>query len=370
MIRVLHVVDHMGLGGIQSFIMNVYRNIDRSKIQFDFLLHKKDGNRFLPEIQCLGGVVYFVPARNKGVFHNKVALNSFFKTHPEYKVVHQHESSLSYIEPLIAARHNGVPIRIIHSHSSRMSNSIMHRILHIVNAWRVHRVATHFLACGCMAGRWFYSQSKIKDGFTVVLNAISLRDFQFDEQIRKEVRCELGLCNEKVYCHIGRFDSVKNHSFLIDVFYELVKLESGAKLVLVGTGPLMEEVRRKSDSLGLHENIMFLGLRKDVNRILQAVDAVILPSIYEGFPLTAIEAQAAGLPFVMSDSVSSEALIKSNTLALSLDQTPKYWASCIVKNVKRIPDNAEMYKNGFDIANTVMVLTNIYSAANAEKKEV
>jgi glycosyltransferase involved in cell wall biosynthesis len=361
MIRVLQIVDHMGLGGIQAFIMNVYRNIDREKFQFDFLVHKNEGNTFAEEIELLGGVIHYVPARNQGILKNRRVLDAFFKMHPEYKVVHQHESSLSYIEPLIAAKNNNVPIRIIHSHSTRMGNSLIHKILHILNSRRINRVATHYLACGELAGKWMYGKSKVRDKFTVIINGIKLKDFEYNESIRNSVRSELKLVTEPTYCHIGRFDWVKNHTFLIDIFNEIVKLQPSSKLLLVGQGVLMDDTQKKVKSLGLEERVLFLGLRSDIDRIVQAVDAIILPSFYEGFPVTAIEAQAAGVSFFMSDTVSKEAMIKSNSYALSLNNTAKEWADFIVPRVERLPDNKIMYDRGFDIQSTVNDLCKIYN---------
>lgn len=360
MIRVLQVVDHMGLGGIQSFIMNVYRNIDRGKFQFDFLVHKSDCNTYAAEIEKLGGIIHYVPARNQGILKNKWALDSFFKKHPEYKVVHQHESSLSYIEPLIAACNNNVPIRIIHSHSTRMGNSLIHKVLHYVNAKRIHHVATHYLACGELAGKWFYGKSKVKDKFSVVINGICLKNFEYSETIRLRVRRELGIENTTTFCHVGRFDAVKNHEFLIDVFKELVGNVPCPMLVLVGQGELMDDIKNKVKEYKLEDKVKFLGFRNDIDRIMQAVDAVILPSIYEGFPVTAIETQAAGVPFFMSDSISSEALIKQNAYSISLEESARYWADLISQRMERQPDNSIMYEKGFDIANTVNKLCDIY----------
>lgn len=359
MIRVLQIVDHMGLGGMQAFIMNVYCNIDRSKIQFDFLVHKSEGNTFQEQIYSLGGKMYSVPARNQGLIKNRRALDKFFKEHPEYKIVHQHESSLSYIEPLIAAKNNGVPIRVIHSHSTRMGNSIIHKFLHLINAKRIHRIATHYLACGELAGKWFYNTSRVKDNFTVVINGIRIKDFEFNEDTRIKVREELGLSDEIAICHIGRFDWVKNHIFLIDIYKEIEKKVPNSKLILVGQGVLMDKIKQKVNLLGLGEKVFFLGLRNDINRIVQAVDAVLLPSIYEGFPVTAIEAQAAGLPFFMSDTVSREAMIKKNSYAISLNLSAEEWAKYILEHLERYQDNTLM--KGFDIAETVKVVTSIYT---------
>lgn len=358
MIRILQIVDHMGLGGIQAFIMNVYRNIDRRELQFDFLVHKTEGNYFQKEIESLGGKMFYVPARSQGFLKNRRALDKFFKEHTEYKVVHQHESSLSYIEPLIAAKNNGVPVRVIHSHSTRMGESKIHKILHLFNAKYIHKIATHYLACGDMAGKWFYGTSRVKDNFTIVINGISLKDFEYNEELRKEVRKELDLNDDFTVCHIGRFDWVKNHTFLIDIFNEITKLNPNSKLVLVGQGVLIDDIMKKVRKLGLTDRVLFLGLRSDINKIVQAVDVVLLPSIYEGFPVTAIEAQASGLPLFMSDTIPKEAIIKENAYALSLKTSAEEWASIILENSTRCINNTKM--KSFDIGETIKVLSLIY----------
>jgi len=360
MIRVLQIVDHMGLGGIQAFIMNVYRNIDHTQVQFDFLLHKSEGNTYQNEIESLGGILYFVPSRNQGILKNRKSLDKFFKQHSEYKIVHMHESSLSYIEPLVAAKNNNIPIRIIHSHSTRMGNNIIHRLLHIYHSWLIDKIATHYLACGELAGQWMYGHSKVKNNFQIVYNGINLKQFEYNICIRDAVRNELHLGDSKVFCHIGRFDAVKNHSFLLGIFNEIVKIHPNSKLILVGTGNLMNDIKEKAKMLNLSKQILFLGFRNDISRLVQATDALILPSFYEGFPVCAIEAQASGLPFVMSDNVSKEALIKSNSMALSLDLSPQEWAQNILNNLNRVPDNTMMYERGFDISKTIDILLTIY----------
>lgn len=352
----------MGLGGIQAFVMNVYRNIDRSQIQFDFLVHKTEGNAYQDEINSLGGVMYFVPARNQGVLKNKRALDRFYKSHPEYKVVHLHESSLSYIDPLIAAQKNDVPIRVMHSHSTRMGNSIMHQIMHLYNSLSIHKTATHYLACGKQAGVWMYGHSRVKNKFQIVYNGIDLKRFEFNDKVRESMRKELGLQESIALCHIGRFDEVKNHSFLLDVFNEIVKINPDSKLFLVGNGVLLDDIKLKVRKLGVEDKVLFLGFRNDINKLVQAADALILPSFYEGFPVCAIEAQASGLAFFMSDRVTKEALIKSNSFSLSLDLPPKDWALQIISNLKREVDNSEMYERGLDIKNTVDALMSIYKS--------
>ena len=217
MIRVLQIVDNMNSGGIQSFIMNAYRHIDSNKIQFDFLLCKKDPF-YGKEIEELGGKLFYIPARNKGLLANRKALQAFFDDHKDYQIVHMHESSLSYLEPLMAAKKAGIQKRIIHSHSTRVMGSKVHILLHYINQKRINKIATDYLACGESAADWMYGNSSIRDRVRIIYNGIDVSKFEFNETLRNEIRRELCVEQQYVLGHAGRFEPVKNHSFLLDIF--------------------------------------------------------------------------------------------------------------------------------------------------------
>lgn len=360
MIRVLQIVDNMNAGGIQSFIMNVYRRINRDNIQFDFLLCKLNplyGN----EIEELGGKIYYIPARSKGLLANRKALNDFFKNHTEYQTVHLHESSLSYIEPLIAAQKAGVKNRIIHSHSTKVKGSRLHRVLHKFNQRRIHSVATEYVACGEAAADWMYGDSRIRKDVKIIYNGIDVAKFGYNKKNRDAVRKELGVEGKFVIGHAGRFEPVKNHVFLLDIFAEVKKKEEKSVLLLAGTGRLVENIKDRANQLGIRDSVQFLGVRNDLDRIYQAMDCFVLPSLYEGFPVTIIEAEASGLPCVMSSTVTREACLKKNVLIEDLESDTKAWARKILDSTNRVCDNAILYEKGFDIHSTVESLTKLYS---------
>ena len=360
--RILQIKDSMGMGGIQAFIMNVYRNIDREKYQFDFLLHQKMENGYDDEILKMGGNIYYIPSRHEGIIKNRKALEKFFSKHPEYTVVHQHESSLTYIEPLVIAKKYNVPVRIMHSHSTRASGSKIHTLLHKINIHRIKNVATNYFACGELAGKWMYNGSGVEKKVIIVNNGIDIKKYSFDETIRKKLRIELGLDKKFVIGNVGRFSEVKNHTFLIDVFNEFVKLYPDSELVLVGDGDLQQDMKNKVKKLSLSDKVQFLGIRRDVHTILMSFDYVVIPSLYEGFPVTAIEAQAIGVPCLISDSVTKDVVINNNVKMLSLRESADVWADQIYKNkkVQRNSNKEGLIKKGFDIATTTDYLLEIY----------
>ncbi len=362
MIRVLQIVDSMGIGGIQVFIMNIYRNIDRKEIQFDFLIHRHSNESFEDEIQSLGGKIYIVPGRKEGIRKNKEGLKRFFSEHSEYACVHYHTNSLSYDEPLVAARNAGIPVRIIHSHSSNIgkNHKLIHMINHLLHKRRIEKIATNYLSCGELAGKWMFGGTNIEKQIRLINNGIDVSQYSYSRIVREEVRNELGLSEKFVIFHVGRFDPVKNQAFLVDIFNLLIKHEPKAVLVLVGAGRQFDEIREKVKVLDLEDKVRFLGIRNDVHRLLQAADRVVLPSLYEGFPVAAIEAQASGVPLIMSDTISPEVIKKSNCIRLSLNAPIKEWVDQILLEKERIEDNTELIKSGFDIATSVSQLVDLY----------
>lgn len=360
MIRVLQIVDSMGYGGIQAFIMNVYRNIDTDSIQFDFLLHKKSNNSYEAEILTRGGRIYYVPPRNQGILKNVVALNDFFKKHREYSIVHMHESSLSYLTPLIVAKKYGVNKRIIHSHSSHILGRKINLALHKIGKKRIAFIATDYLACGRLAADWFFQNTKVDNKVRIINNGIDIGQFTYNEVVRNKVREELGVSDELLIGHVGRFNDVKNHSFLIDVFAEVLKLNRGCKLILVGDGTLRKQIEDKCRIEALDKKVIFTGTRTDVNELYQAMDCFVLPSLYEGFPVSLVECQAAGLPAVISDNITDEVVVKKNIIKKSLSSSPKEWAFSILANLNREPINDDLRSAGLDITDTVAKLTSVY----------
>lgn len=356
MIRVLQIVTYMGRGGLETMIMNYYRNIDRNKVQFDFLVHRQEEADYDKEIVALGGKIYHIPMLNpfsKSYFN---ALDSFFKEH-KYDIVHCHLDCMSAY-PLKIAQKNGVRVRIAHSHNKSQDKNLKYPIK-LYSKRLIPKYATHLLSCGKEAGDWMFNGKP----YTILNNAIDAQSYRFDKQIREEMREQLGFNQEDfVIGHVGRFNPQKNHNFIIDVFNFVHKKNTAAKLVLVGTGDGQKAIKEKVESLALSDSVLFLGNRTDVNKILQAMDVFLFPSLYEGLPLSIIEAQAAGLPCVISDNVPPECIVTDLIEAASLDDALAKWEIVITsqKSVKRKDTYELIKKSGFDVKSNVLVLEKMY----------
>lgn len=360
MVRVLQIVDSMDVGGIQAFLMNLYRNINRNEIQFDFLIFRNTKQWYEDEINELGGKIYKAPGRKKGIIKCYKYLNVFFKKHPEYNVVHYNASSLSFILPLKIAKKNGVQNRIIHCHSSSFMGNHIHKYLHNLHKKQISEIANVYLSCSEPATEWMYGNTPIHNKVIMVKNGINCDEYLYSENIRAEYRKKLNINNSYVVGHVGRFSKVKNHSFLIDIFCEIKKLQNNAVLLLVGDGELRKEIEELTVKKGISSTVIFLGNRNDVSKLMQAMDVFVMPSFYEGFPVTIVEAEANGLPIIMSDTITSEVCVNSNIIIKSLNESSKTWAKEALKNNNRIKTNKNIKDSGLDIKSTVTQLCNIY----------
>lgn len=356
-IRVLQVVTHMNRGGLETMLMNYYRNIDRNKIQFDFLTHRNDAKKdYDDEIESLGGKIYHVSALNPFSLNYRKELKKFFSEHPEYSIVHSHLDCMSAI-PLKYAKQAGVKNRIAHSHSTSQDKNIKFLLKKIYKNF-IPKQATHLLSCSTEAGKWMFNGNK----FTVLNNAIDAKKFQYNKEVFATKKKELGLEDCFVIGHVGRFNEPKNHTFIIDVFNEVAKQDETARLVLVGTGDLMENVRSKVNSLNLNDKVIFLGLRSDIAELMQAMDVFLFPSVYEGLPVTLVEAQAAGLPCIISDRISTESMITENITMMSLETPLNKWCSNVLsyKNYDKEDTFNQISEAGFDINENAKKLEEMY----------
>lgn len=360
-IRVLHVVTYMGCGGLETMLMNYYRNIDRSKVQFDFLTHRDFEADYDAEIKSLGGKIYHLPNLNPFSSSYLNQLNQFFKEHAEYKIVHSHLDCMAGI-PLKYAKKNGVPVRIAHSHNSNQVKDVKY-MLKMMYKHNISKYATHLFACSQDAGKWMFGNKK----FSVLNNAIDAEKYVYNKDVRIKMRESFGIKQDEfVVGHIGRFNAQKNHSFLIDIFSEFVKINQNSKLILVGEGELQDTIRSKVNNLGLSDKVIFAGLRDDVPQVLQAMDVFVLPSLFEGLGIVNIEAQAAGLHCLISDKVPIECKkTKDLVVQLSLEAGAKYWAENILeyKNAHRINAFEEIKKSEFDIKENADKLCEFYMSA-------
>ena len=349
-IRVAHIIGKWLGGGVESVVMNYYRHIDRTKIQFDFICDKDSTNIPYDEIEQLGGRVILVPPYQK-VFEYQKELIKIFKDN-NYKIVHSHINTLS-VFPLHAAKKAGVPIRIAHSHSTTNKKEWKKNLVKQVLRPFSKVYATDYMCCSELAGRWLFGNKEYDKGNVYLLNnAIDLDKFKYDEKIRKEKRKELNIKDDTlVIGHVGRFVEQKNHRFLIDIFNEVHKQKENSILLLVGQGPLMEEMKEKVKTLGIEDSVKFLGQRKDVNELYNAMDLFLFQSLYEGLGMVLIEAQANGLPCIASTEIPEIAKVINNVLFLKLRCSANIWCDEIIKMIGRkcLTDIKILVKEGYDI---------------------
>lgn len=364
-IRILNIVPNMRAAGIESFIMNVYRNIDREKVQFDFIVHNKRREFFDDEIEKLGGKIYRLSFKDdKNIVKYIKDLNNFFKNHKEYKIVHGHMQSMMPLY-LYIAKKNKIPIRIAHSHNGSYEKTVKGFILHIFSRFS-KKFSSHNIACSNLAGKYLFG----KKSFIVIPNGIDVKKFEFNENIRKIVRNELNLSNEYVIGHVGRFELQKNHRFLIETFNEKLKENSNYVLLLVGEGKYEKEIKKLVKELNIQNKVKFLGVRNDMNRLYQAMDCFILPSLYEGLPVVGVEAQASGLKCLFSDTITKELKITPNAVFISLKSKQK-WLEEIDNdnNFENRKKFAKIVAQDFEIKNISKKLEKFYLINNTQKGE-
>lgn len=363
-IRILHIVTYMGRGGLETMLMNYYRNIDRSKLQFDFLVHRDFEADFDAEILSLGGKIYRLPPLNPFSPTYLNALDHFFATHTEYKIVHCHLDCMAGI-PLRAAKKHNVPLRIAHSHSSSQTKDLKYSVK-LYFKRNIRKFATDLLACSEEAGKWMFGT----DDFLVLNNAIHAASYSYDPQIRTEVRQELGIAaGAFVIGHVGRFAPPKNHSFLVDIFSEAAKRNDSTIGLLIGEGELRPAMEEKVKALGIGDRVIFTGMRSDVSRLLQAMDIFVFPSIYEGLPVSLVEAQAAGLPCLISDKVPIECKKTDLVSQIPLTLGAAGWAEAALKAAVQPRENTlkQIQAAGFDVEENAGWLTNFYLTLHGKK---
>ena len=324
-------------------LMNYYRSMDKTQVQFDFLTHRPDKSDYDDEIMAMGGKIYYAPRLYPQNYPKYFRwMKQFFLNHPEYKIIHSHIDAMSYL-PLKAAKKSGVPVRIAHSHNTAIDKDFKYILKNYFKA-RINSVTTNRLACGEAAGKFVFGEKE----FLVIPNAVEAEKFYFDEKVREKKRSELGFTNEFVVGHIGRFSYQKNHKFLIQIFNELQKKDEKAVLMLIGVGEKEEEVRRQIRKLGIENRIKFLGNRSDVAELYQAMDVFVLPSLFEGIPVVGIEAQFSDLPCIFSDKTPREVKFNKKSRFIGLDKSPGYWADEILKTKELAP----RFSNREDIVNS------------------
>lgn len=342
-------------GGVESVIMNYYRHINREKVQFDFLCNCPN-IAYEEEIKSLGGKVYKITARKENYWKFKKELKLFMRKNASaYDVLWVNICSLVNIDYLIEAKKCGISKRIIHCHNSENDAGKIKGIIHAINKTRISHFATDFWSCSETASSWFYSK-KILAGkkYKVIPNAIDVKKFERNDYIRMSIKEKMGLKGKKVIGHVGRFHFQKNHKFLISVFERVIKKNDNYRLLLVGQGELETEIKDLVREKGLLDKVIFCGVRNDMDRIYQVMDIFVLPSLFEGLAVVALEAQACLLPCLFADTLPQQAKINSNVKFLPLEKGESAWADMIdymVNNPQKVEN--QMLESNYNIETQV-----------------
>ena len=355
-IRILIVNGKMICGGIEAFVMNIYRHIDRTKIQFDFLVHYKEEYFYDKEIEELGGRIYRLSFRNdNNIFKYKRDLNNFF-TNNHYDIVWGHMEALGgfYFK---YAKKNKVKVTIAHSHITNAEKGLKGLVKKYLKN-KTKKYTDYNLACSTEAGKYLYKNKF----FYLCPNAIDVRKFQYNQKVRNEYRNKYNINEELIVGCVGRFAPQKNHLFIVEIFNNLLKFDKNAKLILCGSGELEDKIKKYIDLNHLNNNVIFMGNVSNMHEYYQMFDCLLMPSLYEGLPVSGIEAQTSGLCCFFADTITREvAIVKENCEFYSLDVSPEIWAQNILKkmqNFQRKDCLQAVKENGYDIQSLADSLKN------------
>ena len=388
-VRVLHVLGNTNLGGAESRIMDLYRHTDRNRVQFDFLVHSGEEGFYEKEIRELGGRIFRVPRfRIYNYFSYRKALKEFFQKHHEFALVQGHMTSTAAIY-LPIAKKEGVKKTAAHARSAGVDKGLKGTMTRFLRRNLADK-ADYLFTCSELAGISVYGEKAVREGKTIFIpNAIDCAGFTFDPEKRKKLREELGLTDALIIGHVGRFHYAKNHEYLLRVFAELCRMSAGAggstaetgadqkyHLILLGEGPLMEDTRKLAEELGVADRVHFLGNHKNIADYYQAMDYFVYPSRYEGMPGTIVEAQASGLPCLMSDTICREVIVTELVETMSIEKEPKVWAeglqrridALVPKQENRKKYAAKMAAAGFDVQAQAERMMRFYESGRWENE--
>lgn len=388
-VRVLHVLGNTNLGGAESRIMDLYRHTDRNRVQFDFLVHSGEEGFYEKEIRELGGRIFRVPRfRIYNYFSYRKALKEFFQKHHEFALVQGHMTSTAAIY-LPIAKKAGVKKTAAHARSAGVDKGLKGTMTRFLRRNLADK-ADYLFTCSELAGISVYGEKAVQEGKTIFIpNAIDCAGFTFDPEKRKKMREELGLADAFIIGHVGRFHYAKNHEYLIRVFAKLCQMgiracgstaENGADqnyhLILLGEGPLMEDTRKLAEELGVADRVHFLGNHKNIADYYQAMDYFVYPSRYEGMPGTIVEAQASGLPCLMSDTICREVIATELVETMSIEKEPKVWAEGLQRRIDALVSKQENRKKyaakmaaaGFDVQAQAERMMRFYESGRWENE--
>ena len=361
-IRVLQIIGIVCGGGVEAVIMNYYRNIDRTKVQFDFVVDGYDKTILDDEIISLGGKVYHVEPYRQNIFRYMKQIYQIVRQ-GNYHIVHSNMNTLSVFS-LFPAWLAGAEQRILHNHSTAVKQEGVRSVMKAILRPLAPLFANRYAACSKLAGDWMYGVRRMERGdIAIIRNAIDVEQYAFSAEQRSKSRQELGIAEDAlVIGHVGRFMFQKNHAFLIEIFHEVHKREPKSVLLLVGDGELRSKMEKMVQEYELKNNVLFLGLRKDVRELYNAMDVFVLPSWYEGLPVVSVEAQANGLRCLFSTNVTAESGITKTAEFYKLDEGAEQWAAHILQDENERNENAveDMCMAGFDINTQAEILWKWY----------
>ena len=363
--RLLCIVSVMNAGGAETFLMKVFRHLDRNRYMMDFAVSVPDKGIYDDEIISMGGHIYHITPKSKTPIKNFIDIVKIVKTNHYNYVLRTSQHSLSALE-LIAAWMGGAKYRVFRSsNSGTVSGSWSSILLHRMFTFLPKYIANIRIAPSTEAAEYMFGQGCIKNGKAFIIhNALDIDMYRFSERNRIIYRKEFGINDDEILVgHVGRFNQQKNHTFLIDIFAQIVKKREQSRLLLVGIGELQDTIRAKCQDQGILDKVIFAGVRSDVNRLLSALDVFLFPSLYEGMPNTVIEAQTNGIKCIVSDTITREADITNNVLFLSLSESTETWAYKTLDSLELIVQREKvadiMEREGYNIDSTVDIFTNI-----------
>jgi len=364
-IRILHMIGSLNIGGSQSMIINLHKAIDKSKVQFDYIIDHPGHLYYESVVKSLGGKIYEFPTfKGYNFLEIRKFWELFFKDHPDYKILHSHVRSYASLY-LPIAKKAGLKT-IIHSHSTSNGKgfgSVVKRIMQYPLRWQ----ADYFFGCSKEAGAWLFGDKIVNSPkYHILQNAIDTKQYKFNPEIRKEYREKFSLGDKKTFIHVGRFHPAKNHAFLLKVFAEIHKQDANTVLLLAGDGELRPEIERQISELDLKKDVLLLGNRSDVPKLLMSADCFLFPSVWEGFGMVAVEAQAVGLPCICSDAIPQSVKVTEQCVFISTENA-QIWAGkalAFALNANKLSRNdiQSVVDNGFDIKKSSEKLCSFYQS--------
>ena len=361
--RILCIVGSMNAGGAETFLMKLYRNIDRTKYQMDFCVAIKEPGIYDNEIKSLGGKILYTTPKSKGAVKSFMSIRKIVSENKYEYVMRVSQHSLSGIE-LIAAKLGGAKTTIFRSSNTQTGGGFINRFLHKICLPITKFVPDIKIAPSTEAADFMFGKNSVKKRNVLIIpNALNIDSYIYDNKNRFKCREELNLHDKVVIGHIGRLTHQKNHNYLIDIFAEIKSEINNAVLLIIGKGELKSEIEEKVEKLSLADSVMFLGVREDIPKLLSAMDIFVFPSFFEGMPNTVIEAQTSGLPCVIADTITREVAVTKYVKFLSLNDSAEIWASKILEFLNTSDDQRklaaeEMRSNGYNIEDTVQLFVN------------